>query len=187
MNKKQLVLDTALKLFVENGFHGTATSKIASEAGVANGTLFNYFKTKEELIIALYHAALNEMDAFIIQKKTSHSISKKSFRSIFIATVTWSLENTMHYQYIQQFNHSPYQQSTGLSVLIKDKDPLNVLIQNGIDIVMLKPMPVSFIYSLFTAQINGLHYYIIENDFGKEKRMEIIHEAFEMLWKMIED
>jgi len=51
MDKKQLILGTALKLFVEAGFHGTATSKIAAEANVANGTLFNYFRTKEELIL----------------------------------------------------------------------------------------------------------------------------------------
>ena len=48
-------------------------------------------------------------------------------------------------------------------------------------------MPVSFIYSLFTAQINGLHFYIISNDLDNEKQFELIHEAFEMLWKMIED
>ena len=76
MDKKQLILGTALKLFVENGFHGTATSKIAAEASVANGTLFNYFRTKEELILSLYHSVVNEMDNFILERMESHSISK---------------------------------------------------------------------------------------------------------------
>ena len=77
MDKQQLILGTALKLFVENGFHGTATSKIAAEAGVANGTLFNYFRTKEELIFAIYHKVVNEMDSFLIERMASHSISKE--------------------------------------------------------------------------------------------------------------
>ena len=48
--KEQKILDTSLKLFVERGFHGTSTAEIAKTAGVATGTLFHYFKTKEELI-----------------------------------------------------------------------------------------------------------------------------------------
>ncbi len=39
-HKKQQLLDTALSLFVEHGIQGTATAKIAQQAGVANGTLF---------------------------------------------------------------------------------------------------------------------------------------------------
>ncbi len=63
--KKQSILDASLRLFVENGFHGTSTAEIAKTAGVATGTLFHYFKTKEELINSLYlHAKggmLNEI------------------------------------------------------------------------------------------------------------------------------
>jgi AcrR family transcriptional regulator len=52
--KEQKILDTSLVLFVEKGFHGTSTAEIAKTAGVATGTLFHYFKTKEELIDRLY-------------------------------------------------------------------------------------------------------------------------------------
>ena len=76
--KKQSILDASLKLFVENGFHGTSTAEIAKTAGVATGTLFHYFKTKEELINSLYlhtkESMLNEIsgkydDKIIIQRK----------------------------------------------------------------------------------------------------------------------
>jgi AcrR family transcriptional regulator len=187
MDKKQHILGTALKLFVENGFHGTATSKIAAEASVANGTLFNYFKTKEELILSLYHSVVNQMDNFILERMESHSISKQSFQSLFLSTVSWSLDNPIHYQYLQQFIHSPYSKFVSTSKTNQEGHPLFVLIKNGIDIVLIKQMPVSFIYSLFTAQINGLHFYIISNDLDNEKQFELIHDAFEMLWKMIED
>jgi hypothetical protein len=73
------------------------------------------------------------------------------------------------------------------SVLNDDDNPLYVLIQNGIDIILIKQMPVSFIYSLFMAQIYGLHRYIISNDLGKDVQSEFIEEAFEMFWKMIEE
>jgi AcrR family transcriptional regulator len=187
MDKKQLILGTALNLFVENGFHGTATSKIAAEANVANGTLFNYFRTKEELILTLYYSVLKEMEDFIHERMESHSISKESFRSLFLLTVTWSLENPVHFQYLQQFNHSPYSKVVSQSFVDQEENPLFVLIKNSIDLVLIKQLPVSFVYSLFTAQINGLHYYIISTNSSNDKQLELIHEAFEMVWKMIED
>ena len=54
MDKKAKVLDAALKLFVEFGFHNTPTSKIAKEAGISSGTLFYFYPTKDELVVALY-------------------------------------------------------------------------------------------------------------------------------------
>jgi AcrR family transcriptional regulator len=49
---KQAILAAALKLFAENGFYETTTKAISKKAGIAEGTLFNYFPTKEDL--ALY-------------------------------------------------------------------------------------------------------------------------------------
>jgi AcrR family transcriptional regulator len=55
MKEKELqILNASLNLFVERGFHGTSTAEIAKSAGVATGTLFHYFKSKEELINRLY-------------------------------------------------------------------------------------------------------------------------------------
>ncbi len=47
------ILDAAMRLFDAEGV-GVSTSKVAKAAGVANGTLFNYFPSKQELIDALY-------------------------------------------------------------------------------------------------------------------------------------
>jgi len=187
MNKDQVIMRTALKLFVENGFHGTATSKIAQESEVANGTLFNYFSTKEILIVSIYNSVVKKMDDYIIQSIESHSVSKESFRSLFIANLNWNLENTVEFKYIQQFNNSPYSKSVITRILSQEEHPLYVLIQNGINLVLLKPMPVAFIFSLFTAQINGLYFYLISNNITKDKSAELANETFELLWKMIED
>jgi AcrR family transcriptional regulator len=187
MDKKEIIINTAIQLFVELGFHGTATSRIAQQAGVANGTLFNYFKTKDELIVTLYHTILAEMDDYIIERMTSHSISKESFQSLFFGTLFWSLDNRLQYQYMQQFNHSPYFQQVASTILNQEEHPLLILIQNGIDIVLLKPMPAPFIFSLVTAHINGLYNYIISNELDINVQLELIQDSFEMLWKMIED
>lgn len=46
-DKRQAILETALRLFVDQGFHGTSTASIAKQAGVATGTLFHHFPTKK--------------------------------------------------------------------------------------------------------------------------------------------
>jgi AcrR family transcriptional regulator len=46
-------MDAATRLFAEEGFHGTSTRKIATEAGVSEGTLFHYFGTKNILLLAI--------------------------------------------------------------------------------------------------------------------------------------
>jgi len=56
---KERILAAALELFREHGLEGTTTKQISKQAGIAEGTLFNYFKTKEDLAL------------FFFQKETS--------------------------------------------------------------------------------------------------------------------
>ncbi len=52
--KRQAILDAAFRVFAERGVAASPTSAISKAAGVADGTLFTYFKTKEELMYELY-------------------------------------------------------------------------------------------------------------------------------------
>jgi TetR/AcrR family fatty acid metabolism transcriptional regulator len=53
-DKRQIILDAALKTFVIRGYPDTRVSEIAAEANVAEGTLYNYFPSKEDLLLALF-------------------------------------------------------------------------------------------------------------------------------------
>lgn len=127
------------------------------------------------------------MDDYVVERMRSNSISKESFEAVFTATVSWSLENPLHYQYLQQFNHSPFYKVAKFSGLNTADNPVCVLIQNGIDLVLIKQLPVLFIYFLFCSQTSGLYDYISSNKFDSEKQADLIADAFEMFWKMIED
>jgi AcrR family transcriptional regulator len=48
--KKQLILNTALELFVRKSYVGTKTSEISKKAGISEGLLFHYYPTKESLL-----------------------------------------------------------------------------------------------------------------------------------------
>lgn len=51
--KRKQILDTALNLFSDSGFHATSISKIAQEAGISKGLMYNYFESKEALLFAI--------------------------------------------------------------------------------------------------------------------------------------
>ena len=62
---RQRILEVARRLFASNGFDAATTRTIAEEAGIASGTLFNYFATKEAILAALAsEAAYSASGAF---------------------------------------------------------------------------------------------------------------------------
>ena len=59
--KQRQVLLSSLKLFSEIGFENTTASLIAKEAGVSEGTVFSYFKTKEGILEAILSTFLEQV------------------------------------------------------------------------------------------------------------------------------
>lgn len=74
---QERVVLAARKLFADNGFRGTTTAEIARAAGVAEGTIYRYFKDKKELFIACVEPALQE----IVRRETT-AMEGKSPREI---------------------------------------------------------------------------------------------------------
>jgi len=52
--KHQRILKAAVKIFAEKGFYNSRVSEIAKEANVADGTIYLYFKNKDDILISLF-------------------------------------------------------------------------------------------------------------------------------------
>jgi AcrR family transcriptional regulator len=185
MDKRDLIINAALKLFVDNGFHGTATSKIAQEAGVANGTLFQYFKTKDELVMALYIHFKDELAEFVSKNTAENAGIKEAIKTQILSSLYWALDNPAKFRFIQQFHTSPYIGQVEQDVLDKQLEPHLALIQKGIEQGVLKPLPADLIYSLMSSQVFGLYQFVTSKKLSKPKQHETIEETFEMLWDML--
>ncbi|HEX3988031.1 MAG TPA: TetR/AcrR family transcriptional regulator [Verrucomicrobiae bacterium] len=61
---KERILAAALKLFKEKGLEGTTTKEISKRSGIAEGTLFNYFKTKEDLALYFFQKETDDLIAW---------------------------------------------------------------------------------------------------------------------------
>ncbi len=59
--KISLIMQTALELFANEGYYPTSISRIAENAGISKGLMYNYFKSKEELIIAIIGKGIEKL------------------------------------------------------------------------------------------------------------------------------
>ncbi len=74
--KRDAILRTAARLFAERGFSNTPTTLLAQEAGVAEGTIFRHFKTKDEIFFVLIDNVKNQLLADIrvyLQSRRPHT------------------------------------------------------------------------------------------------------------------
>lgn len=81
--KYKQIVDAAVIVIAENGFHQAQVSKIAKEAGVADGTIYLYFKNKEDILISVFKEKMaifvNNVEAIM---KKDIDTSEKLFRMI---------------------------------------------------------------------------------------------------------
>src|SRR4030043_1596087 len=61
MDKHERILKAALKVFAEKGFYNTRISEIAKEANVADGTIYLYFKKKDDILISLFEEEFGQI------------------------------------------------------------------------------------------------------------------------------
>jgi TetR/AcrR family transcriptional regulator, fatty acid metabolism regulator protein len=72
-DKPQQIIDAAVRVFARNGFYNSRVSDIAREAGIASGTIYLYFKTKDEILVTLFR---EKMAAFVSALRSEISREK---------------------------------------------------------------------------------------------------------------
>ena len=136
IDKQEAILKTALRLFVERGFFGTPTSLISKEAGVATGTLFFYFKTKEELIDTLYLRVKATAAEAMCRGLNEEPDTTARLRRLGRNAVEWGIGNPEEMKFMEQFAHSPFvstsAQEEGMSRFLFLKDIINEGIREGV-------------------------------------------------------
>lgn len=60
-DKRVRILDAAIRVFAERGFHSATVAEIAKAAGVADGTIYLYFKGKDDLLLRLFDEKMTEL------------------------------------------------------------------------------------------------------------------------------
>lgn len=178
-------IDSALKLFVEFGFHNTPTSKIAKETGAANGTLFYFFPTKDDLVKALYLEIKNRTGQFLAESISKEKGIQNILKSFFISSLKWAADHGTSFLFIEQFNNSPYAKKLVEEEIKNNMKPILDLLQQGMEENLIKPMDLELMYTLTTGHAFGINTYLMGKNYPTQKQDEIMEESFALLWKMI--
>lgn len=72
---RRLLVETALSLFSENGYEATSIRRIAAGAGVSLGLMYNYFSSKEELLLEIFRLGNEDIQASFANKSKPQGAS----------------------------------------------------------------------------------------------------------------
>ncbi|KWW12638.1 hypothetical protein AS888_09800 [Peribacillus simplex] len=78
MNEKhKLIIDKSVELFSEKGYHATSVQEIAEKCGIAKGSFYNYFKSKEELLVSIFKYFYEALTDALLDWELDVSLSNK--------------------------------------------------------------------------------------------------------------
>ncbi|CAI8931336.1 MULTISPECIES: TetR/AcrR family transcriptional regulator [Bacillus] len=81
-NERQMrILEAAVDMFGEKGYASTSTSEIAKRAGVAEGTIFRYYKTKKDLLLAVVMPTLTKFAAPFFVQAFAKEVLENTYKS----------------------------------------------------------------------------------------------------------
>ena len=165
MDRRQALKDTAMRLFVEEGFQQTSTARVSKVAGVATGTLFTYFASKDDLINTVYAESKSELMAFILEKVNESDPSIKILKSIWKQGVKWGLTNPIQHRFIQLFEASAY----GLAYAENHDNKIeNMITEASIELGNNDDhLPESLIIRIINSNQNALIDYLLSEENGE--------------------
>ena len=130
--KTDLFFASTLTLVGKVGLVGLTMPLIAKQAGVATGTLYIYFKNKDDLIHALYKEIKKRFGATIFIGYSPALPVEEGFRVIWENSLRYAVSNFAEQVFLQQFIASPYKrEDQAMAVAGPVMDPLAQLLKRG--------------------------------------------------------
>jgi AcrR family transcriptional regulator len=150
-DKRSDIMQAALELIAEHGFHGAPMAEIAEKAGVAAGTIYRYFENKDVLITELYRELEEKINATLREGYPVERPLRERFLYLIKELLRYFITNPLHFRYMEQYFNSPY----GIS-LRRDRflgkpgkhDIVMEIFEDGISQQILKDLPVVVLFSL---------------------------------------
>ncbi|PYT95763.1 MAG: TetR family transcriptional regulator [Acidobacteria bacterium] len=182
-DKRNAILDAATRLFAERGLTAAPTSDISKQAGIAEGTLFTYFKTKNDLINALYREIKLELaDAMMSdfpRKKNIHT----RLRHVWDRYVNWGIANPKQRKVLAQLQVSGVltkeSRDAGSAPFVEFQTMIRHAIEQR---VFRNDLPVELISKSLAALVEATIDLTVSN---RSKAKQYRDSGFQMFWAAI--
>jgi AcrR family transcriptional regulator len=132
-DKRRQLLDAAVRVFARKGYHASRVGDIAEEAGVAHGLLYHYFRSKDQVLEAVFHENWNALLARIASVEESDEPAADQIRHIAaIVLRTWLHLPDVVRVVIQEFGRSP-ELAERIGELTQPIDAIQRVIARGVE------------------------------------------------------
>ncbi len=183
IDKRTAILNSALELIVEHGFHNTPMSLIAKHAGVSAGIIYHYFESKDELIQELYRTVKGQLTAAIVEGEPYLLEPRVAMYRIWFNVYHFYAAHPPETVFLQQFENSPYYKQWEEFMDEKTQLLLNNIRQNMAEgkiatmpLLVLNDLTINVAMALAKQKIAGL----IEPD------QALLEQVAAAVWRAIE-
>ncbi len=108
LDKRDRILDAALALFAERGFHGTPVPMVAERAQVGAGTIYRYFESKEALVNALYQREKQAVLSAVMEGFPAQASPREQFHFFFRRVVEYAINHSDSFRFLEHHHHAAY-------------------------------------------------------------------------------
>lgn len=154
--KRRQILDAALALFSEEGFHGTSMAALAKGAGLPVGTIYRHFAGKEELIHALYVEIKRERFAAMLAGYDATAPLRARFDTLWRNTFDYCLAHPREFRFAEQYAFSPFLADVAKSIQIDIPKEVGSFYADGYRDGVFKPLPPQILTALISGPLNAL-------------------------------
>lgn len=185
LEKRNLIIDVAANLFSEYGFHEVNMEIVAKKAGIAKGTIYNYFRSKEELYFAINETRLSKLISEL-EKKFQEQISVLDDLRGFVIHVFMFLLKYNDFFLIFQRTRLKKQQLKSKSLeekIQRLKDLLEDILREGVEKKIFKDLNTCFASDL----ILGMIYTAVLRNINRDIRDPDVVKEREELFNLVKD
>jgi AcrR family transcriptional regulator len=182
-DKRNAILEAATRLFAERGLAAAPTSEISRRADVAEGTLFTYFKTKDELINSLYRELKLELADAMMSDFPRKKNVRARLQHVWDRYVSWGIVNPRQRKVLGQLLVSEVltkeSREAGSAPFVEFQTMIRDAIEQG---VFRNDLPVELISKSLGALVEATIDLTVSNPSKADKYRE---SGFQMFWDSI--
>ncbi|GAW66143.1 tetR family transcriptional regulator [Geoanaerobacter pelophilus] len=155
LDKRDLIVQAALELVAEQGFHGAPMAMIADKAGVGAGTIYRYFENKDALIRDIYSMVEARVVAAIMKDYPEKGPVRERFMHIGRVLVNYLVSAPLELRFVEQFHNSPFGVDHRREKIFGkgEKDIISELFHEALEQQIFKSLPLSMLFALFFSPL----------------------------------
>jgi len=180
--KRGVILDAALGLFAARGFHGTAVPEIARAADVGAGTIYRYFKSKEDLVNTLYRTWKAQLGEWVLDEFPWEQEPREQFRAFWGRLGAFAVAHPNALIFLEHHHHAAYLDAESQAVDAKVREPLLAFFaqtRGGLTRDVPAELLIGIIMGSFSRIIRLHHQGVINLD------AQVLDEAEQAVWAAI--